>query len=164
MQSLIKLARTKQWTLRVTLKGCCIVRACDDEQGSSSPTRYECSEQGDGARAQGSSPALCRALCAMGDGRSNGTLWARERARAGRPAIAALRTTTRGLERASDARSVVAAAMLWAGRLRASVACLAALRVAAATLCHGHRWVVHSTGLGRKPKCSSCHDCRVLKF
>ena len=63
--SFIKLARTKQWTLRVTLKGCCIVRACDDEQGSSSPVRHECNEQGRSARAQGSSPALCRVPRAM---------------------------------------------------------------------------------------------------
>ena len=41
------------------------MRACDDEQGSSSPVRHECNEQGHGARAQGSSPALCRGPRAM---------------------------------------------------------------------------------------------------
>ena len=65
MKTLMNVARTKQWTLRVTLKGCCIVRACDDEQGSSSPVRHECNEQGRSARAQGSSPALCRVPRAM---------------------------------------------------------------------------------------------------
>ena len=45
MKTPINVARTKQWKLRVTLKGCCIVRARDDEQRSSSPVRYECSEQ-----------------------------------------------------------------------------------------------------------------------
>ena len=41
------------------------MRACDDEQGSSSPVRHECNEQGRSARAQGSSPALCRVPRAM---------------------------------------------------------------------------------------------------
>ena len=43
------------------------MRACDDEQGSSSPVRHECNEQGRSARAQGSSPALCRVPRAMNE-------------------------------------------------------------------------------------------------
>ena len=99
--SFIKLARTKQWTLRVTLKGCCIMRACDDEQESSSPVRHECNEQGRSARAQGSSPALCRVPRAM-----NEWTWARGEPRQSRvgskraaPQRALPRTSARSLAR-----------------------------------------------------------------
>ena len=99
--SFIKLARTKQWTLRVTLKGCCIMRACDDEQGSSSPVRHEYNEQGRSARAQGSNPALCRVPRAM-----NEWAWAKGEPRQSRvgskraaPQHALPRTSARSLAR-----------------------------------------------------------------
>ncbi|KNA14011.1 hypothetical protein SOVF_111370 [Spinacia oleracea] len=51
------------------------VRACDDEQGSSSPMRYNEASKGHGARAQGSTLPLCRGSCAQwakGQGRWHG--------------------------------------------------------------------------------------------
>ena len=68
MKTPINVARTKQWKLRVTLKGCCIVWARDGEQGSSSPVRYECSEQRAMRHAR-----LYAWACVQGDGQG---LWA----------------------------------------------------------------------------------------
>ena len=77
------------------------MRACDDEQGSSSPVRHECNEQGRSARAQGSSPALCRVPRAM-----NVWAWARGEPRQSRvgskraaPQRALPRTSARSLAR-----------------------------------------------------------------
>ena len=65
MKTLINVARTKQWKLRVTLKGCCIVRARDDKQGSSSPVRYKCSEQHSAWRAHEATQPMRVCVCAM---------------------------------------------------------------------------------------------------
>ena len=77
------------------------MRACDDEQGSSSPVRHECNEQGRSARAQGSSPALCRVPRAM-----NEWAWAKGEPRQSRvgskraaPQRALPRTSARSLAR-----------------------------------------------------------------
>ena len=80
------------------------MRACDDEQGSSSPVRHECNEQGRSARAQGSSPALCRGPRAMDE-------WAWAKARHGSRVWAAseLRHNTRCLAQERAASRVASA-------------------------------------------------------
>ena len=105
------------------------MRACDDEQGSSSPMRYECNEQGHGARAQGSSPALCRGLCAMGE-------WARARARHEQSRV--------GSKRAAPQRALPRASVRSLARSERKLAC--------------HECCAKHRSLARSERCCACDE------
>ena len=86
------------------------MRACDDEQGSSSPVRHECNEQGHGARAQGSSPALCRGPRAMDEwawakARHGSRVWAASELRHNAHCLAQERAASRAASASSRATS-----------------------------------------------------------
>ena len=156
MKTPINVARTKQWKLRVTLKGCCIVRARDDEQGSSSPVRYDATSKGHGTRAQGSTLPCVDAvrMWASGQGRR-----ARRRPVADACGHQACCATARAAtpSKQADARKAGATSA------RARAACVWPACVLLHEQSRGAKPRALD-GAGRKPKCSSCYDCRVLNF
>ena len=86
------------------------MRARDDEQGSSSPVRHECNEQGHGARVQGSSPALCRGPRAMDEwawakARHGSRVWAASELRHNAHCLAQARAASRAASASSRATS-----------------------------------------------------------